>query len=449
MVGQGSQLEDLSNWLNQIATTPFQQVLLPSIGGPVEVSSQYKVLKLDGDILQVGEGVRNEEVVFKDGSRFYGNWNPDSGSPEGRGQVVLEDGKALEGTWKDGKLVGPVRQVDPSDGSVLEVEYRNGVPWGTFRHLRGDGQLLAFGMCKGDQRHGPCLRVGSGGNSYFFHGTDLLEQEENDPTKVKEEGAYLYPKLSKAIVGSWKTKQCENYSTAEYRLIDGQYWTVTGVEWKEGWPQLQLEGEDGRGEVAYDPPTFMRISRTPLLPDEYEEETVVVGLSSVPGAGEGLFARFNVEAGGLLSLFSGNRISKGHSRKGVRWGDEEWSDFRLTLDKSVDLDIPPDMRLTSEYRATLGHKACHDFAKKNAAFQEFEHPRFGCVMSVVALRDIKPGEEVFVSYNYCIGSAPPWYQDLWWQHCKQQGWGRSDAEQWAERYTTRTGIPVKIPEFFQ
>ena len=79
-------------------------------------------------------------------------------------------------------------------------------------------------------------QVGSGGNSYFFHGTDLLEQEENDPTKVervlergerqitvsftqvKEEGAYLYPNLAKAIVGSWKTKQSENYSTAEYRL---------------------------------------------------------------------------------------------------------------------------------------------------------------------------------------------------------------------------------------
>ena len=26
--------------------------------------------------------------------------------------------------------------------------------------------------------------------------------------------------------------------------------------------------------------------------------------------------------------------------------------------------------------------------------RDFEHPRFGCVMSVVALRDIKPGEEV-------------------------------------------------------
>ena len=80
------------------------------------------------------------------------------------------------------------------------------------------------------------------------------------------------------------------------RLVDGQYWTVIGVEWREGWPQLQLEGEDGRGEVVYDPPTFMRISRTPLVPDEYEEETVVVGLSSVPGAGEGLFARWRQDS---------------------------------------------------------------------------------------------------------------------------------------------------------
>ena len=68
------------------------------------------MLKLDGDILQVGEGVRNEEVVFKwvqlckymfhdgsfrDGIRFYGNWNPDSGSAEGQGQVSHEDSMSI------------------------------------------------------------------------------------------------------------------------------------------------------------------------------------------------------------------------------------------------------------------------------------------------------------------------------------------------------------------
>ena len=47
---------------------------------------------------------------------------------------------------------------------------------------------------------------------------------------------------------------------------------------------------------------------------------------------------------------------------------------------------------------------------KNAAFREFEHPRFGRIMSVVALREIKRDEEVFVSYNYSVSHAPEWYQ---------------------------------------
>ena len=91
-----------------------------------------------------------------------------------------------------------------------------------------------------------------------------------------EEGAYLYPSLAKAIVGCWKIKEGDNYSTAEYRLqfkkkkmplkveiyiyiyiylnfrlIEGQYWTVGGIEWKNGWPQLLLSGDEGRGEVTH------------------------------------------------------------------------------------------------------------------------------------------------------------------------------------------------------
>ena len=96
--------------------------------------------------------------------------------------------------------------------------------------------------------------------------------------------------------------------------------------------------------MKYDPPTFLRISRTPLETDEYETDSVVVRQSSVEGAGEGLFARRKLGPGELVSLFSGNKKTKGHNRKGVGWGDEEWSDFRLMLDKEVDLDVPPEYR---------------------------------------------------------------------------------------------------------
>ena len=123
----------------------------------------------------------------------------------------------------------------------------------------------------------------------------------------------------------------------------------------------------------------------------------------------------------------------------------------------MDLDIPPDMRLTSQYKATLGHKACHDFAKKNAAFQWVDkdlwqtkkRPKWltAFFQRVWApslwLYHVRCGPEghraqgggshdhhhchchqrdhwfiviidvtffqVFVSYNYCIGCAPPWW----------------------------------------
>ena len=40
-------------------------------------------------------------------------------------------------------------------------------------------------------------------------------------------------------------------------------------------------------------------------------------------------------------------------------------------------------------------------------------------MSIVAVRDIVPDEEVLVNYNYNLKMAPDWYQDLWHDHVKQ------------------------------
>ena len=206
-------------------------------------------------------------------------------------KVILEDGKALEGDWKDGKLDGPVRQVKgpvrntkshkPGRSKWWEclgswVQKWGALGWdevfqekqafnnhnaGTYRHLRGDGQLLGYGRCKGDERHGPCLRVrpqSPGVMNFvewihvvltapFLHvgwqwgqflllprhrpawargkwtkeGGEGFQTGEKGMTESrsqgKEEGAYLYPNLAKAIVGSWKTKRSEHYSTAEYR----------------------------------------------------------------------------------------------------------------------------------------------------------------------------------------------------------------------------------------
>ncbi len=51
------------------------------------------------------------------------------------------------------------------------------------------------------------------------------------------------------------------------------------------------------------------------------------------------------------------------------------------------------MNSLNKYCATLGHKCCHSF-EPNAYFHEIYHPRFGSIMSIVAIKEILRGQEV-------------------------------------------------------
>ena len=64
------------------------------------------------------------------------------------------------------------------------------------------------------------------------------------------------------------------------------------------------------------------------------------------------------------------------------------------------IDIPPEANTVATYSATLGHKSNHNF-NNNAEFKRFNlHPVLGLIMSVVAIKDIPKGAEVFSNYNY-------------------------------------------------
>ena len=80
--------------------------------------------------------------------------------------------------------------------------------------------------------------------------------------------------------------------------------------------------------MRYDPPSCFSMGRWPLETDQHEDDTVEVAASTVPGAGEGLFARRGIECGQLVALFSGTKIYKDSNKRSVKFGDEEWSDFR-------------------------------------------------------------------------------------------------------------------------
>jgi SET domain-containing protein len=61
------------------------------------------------------------------------------------------------------------------------------------------------------------------------------------------------------------------------------------------------------------------------------------------------------------------------------------------------IDIPQEY--ADSYRATLGFKANHSF-RNNCGFTAVDHPRFGFINAIVALKDVAKDEEIFAHYGY-------------------------------------------------
>jgi len=242
-------------------------------------------------------------------------------------------------------------------------------------------------------------------------GSYLMTCDPHDDGRTRLDVTYLYPKHERAIRGHFEVR-----SNGVWALLEGKYGKVQqeAVIQLGVLPMPAIQEENSPVSYRYDPSTSMRISHDPLLEDPYEQETVYVAPSTIsPHAGEGLFAKRHIRTGELVSLFSGLREIKHGRAVTICATDEAWSDYRLTLDSLIDIDVPLELTTLDKYRATLGHKACHSFEpKRNAKFDNLWHPRFGRIMSIVALRDIRLGEEILVKYGYDLRIAPEWYKQL-------------------------------------
>ena len=138
-----------------------------------------------------------------------------------------------------------------------------------------------------------------------------------------------------------------------------------------------------------------------MLADPYEDLFVYVDDSLIPDAGEGLYAKVDIEADTVISFYNGTRFAKDDPL--IR----DDSPYKIYYDETIDIDIPEDMTCTSKYKASLGHKVCHSF-RPNCEFDNFDHPRFGPIKCIATLRPIAKDEELTVHYEYDLAVAPAW-----------------------------------------
>ena len=173
--------------------------------------------------------------------------------------------------------------------------------------------------------------------------------------------------------------------------------------------------------MSHLPPTSSSLPGLPLVRDPLDARYTDVLPSTIPGAGEGLFARKDVEAFTIVSVFSGLTMSKQEymeratssqsrsvtfpeqlPREGTESGpgcselvtpnaiglDPGQVILKLTQARVFQPDQVVDIPFNVEYTASSGHKANHDMLRPNCRYVPLETPRFGRSMAVETIMKV-------------------------------------------------------------
>ena len=363
--------------------------------------------------------------------------------------------ESVEGFWKHGFLFGPatLHYVAPHPYTEL-VAFRRGKRQGLgVVFLDKEKQHLAkVSRWEMGREVGPSWDLSMGHGFDVSKHFNLLSEtvEELPPTAhwgggvLYNSSLWIYPDFETTLIGSWgKDKEVileeeegvmvEELDKAEVLIGDDEGVKEASSEEFQGWGRLTqiqavqctggslqvLTGQTEGGIHKYERPTSTSIGLRPNQEDPYERRMVKVGPSRL--GGEGLHMRIAAPAPGtLLAYFSGILVPVDSLEKafedelGATVTSLQQNDSRLAtylerksylvaLDKETDIDIPPELRDTKSYNATLGHKVNH-WPLPNSYIGWGIHPRFGRVRAIVSLRPLQNGEEVPVKQNNTVST---------------------------------------------
>uniref|UniRef100_A0A1A7YBU0 Histone-lysine N-methyltransferase SETD7 n=1 Tax=Iconisemion striatum TaxID=60296 RepID=A0A1A7YBU0_9TELE len=328
-------------------------------------------------------------INFSSGDHFEGHLS--HGEKNGKGKFFFFDGSTLEGFYVDDALQGQ-GVYTCEDGGVLNGTYVDGELNGPAQEMNGEGCLVFRGQYKDNLRCGACW-------IYHTDGGCVFGEVNQDGEMTGDSVAYIYPDGHTALYGTF---------------VDGELITARLamlVSNQTGRPHFEITPNSP--VYSYDKSTSTCITAHPLLPDPYESQRVFVAESLIKGAGQGLFARDNSEAGAVMAFYNGVRIT--HSEVDSR--DWAMNGNTISLDEDTVIDVPQPFDQIEKYCASLGHKANHSFTP-NCKYETFIHPRFGLIKCIRCIRAVQKDEELTVAYGYdheptgqSGPEAPGWYRE--------------------------------------
>lgn len=327
----------------------------------------------------------------KAGNRFEGRFL--HGKKQGRGTLYFRDESSLSGTYVDDELEGVATYVY-ADGRYMEARYEKGDMNGRFTEYSPEGDVIVRGYHKDNARSG-LLRL-----TDEFGGT-LAGVVNGEGLLSGNNIVYVYPDHRMALVGTFEdgVMKAAKAATLASDMSDN---VMPRFEYRTDYPAT----------LEFDQSARDCISRNPSVPDHYEQDRVHVALSAIPGAGEGLFAKRDLDADTVASFYNGVRLS----HEEVDGRDWSLNDNTISLDDEAVIDVPRSWSSVERYRASLGHKANHS-SSPNCKYDHFVHPRFGPIKCVRTVRHVSAGEELTCDYGYHhklpgseIDDLPSWFK---------------------------------------
>jgi len=337
-----------------------------------------------------------------------------------------ENSSRLEGEWVNGLLNGEVKD-HGFNQSWTEGYYRDGVPHGFFREF-GPRSNLKHILRRFGRHYRGVLR-GWFWQGHYDNSGWTVGRVDDKGELTGDDIAYIYPDMKNAIKG--KFHNCG--------LVEGHMCELIGC-YEENDVFIPVFSQPSGQTYEYEEPSIRNIANNPLLREPWEAERSEVKESLLPQGGEGLFAKRDIERREVVALYNGIKVKTG------TYASEHMprSDYRIRLNGDIDMDIPKGYHQLGQYCATLAHKANHSFTP-NVEWGLFEHPRFGLIRSLKAMRPLVKGEEILVNYCMTVARSPEWYRQVWLQ------WMRKTKDDAAiQRYIMRQyelqGYKIPLPE---
>ena len=79
-------------------------------------------------------------------------------------------------------------------------------------------------------------------------------------------------------------------------------------------------------------------------------------------------------------------------------------------------------------------------------WSRLEHPRFGLIIAIRAIIDMKKGSEVLVNYGMQMAEAPVWYKSLWVKYLRETKCLSDDGiKDWCSRQYSMYGKIIDLP----